>query len=128
MTYSRSDSKAYRLAALLGGAGVLHFITPKPFDQQVPRALPGDARTYTYVSGVAEIALAAGLVVPQTRRTTAGVAALFFVAVFPANVQMATDWLKSSKTSTAMKVGVLARLPLQIPLVTESLAIRRAAR
>ena len=128
MTDFRSKNKAYRLAVLLGGAGVLHFLTPKPFDQQVPRALPGEARTYTYVSGVAEIALAVGLVAPKTRRTTSGAAAVFFVAVFPANVQMTIDWLTSSKTSTAMKVGVLARLPLQIPLVTESLAIRRTAR
>ncbi|WP_188545461.1 DoxX family protein [Rhodococcoides trifolii] len=127
MTNSRGQTAAFRLAALLGGAGVLHFVTPTPFDKQVPRALPGEARTYTYASGVAEIALAGGLAAARTRRTTATVAAVFFVAVFPANVQMAVDWLRSSKTTTAMKIGVLARLPLQIPLITESLKVRRTS-
>jgi hypothetical protein len=40
---------------------------------------------------------------------------------------MAVDWLKSSKTTNAQKAGVLLRLPLQIPLVTESLKARRQA-
>lgn len=127
MTDSRGQTAALRLAALLGGAGVLHFAAPGPFDKQVPRALPGSARTYTYVSGVAELALAGGLAAPRTRRTAAGAAALFFVAVFPANVQMAVDWVRSSKTTPAMKAGVLARLPLQIPLITEAVKVRRSS-
>ncbi|MGU3431490.1 hypothetical protein ACNHUS_00620 [Actinomycetes bacterium M1A6_2h] len=127
MTDTRGQTAALRLAALLGGAGVMHFVAPAPFDKQVPRALPGSARTYTYASGVAELALAGGLASPRTRRTAAGAAAVFFVAVFPANVQMTSDWLRSSKTTTAMKIGVLARLPLQIPLITESLKIRRTS-
>ena len=122
-----SQSAAWRLAALLGGAGVLHFVKPEFFDQSVPRSLPGSARTYTYASGVAELAVAGALALPRTRRLGAGAAATLFVAVFPANVQMAADWLRSAKMSTPMKVGIIARLPLQIPLVTESLKARRNA-
>lgn len=123
-----ADAAALRLATLLGGAGVLHFVAPGPFDGQVPHILPGAPRTYTYVSGVAEIALAAGLAVPSTRKLSGAATAAFFVAVFPANIQMAMTWLASEKTSTAMKVGVVARLPLQIPLITEALKVYRDAR
>ncbi|MBY6365955.1 DoxX family protein [Rhodococcoides corynebacterioides] len=124
----RSDAAAARLTVLLGGAGVLHFVAPAPFDAQVPRALPGSARTYTYVSGVAEVALAAGLAAPRTRRLSGAAAAAFFVAVFPANVNMAVLWWRSSRTSTVQKVGVLLRLPLQIPLVTQAWSVYSARR
>ncbi|MFC9762454.1 hypothetical protein [Rhodococcus jostii] len=122
-----SQKPALRLAALLLGAGTMHFVAPKLFDSTVPTQLPGEARTYTYVSGVAELAIGTALAVPRTRRLGGGLAALLFVAVFPANVNMAVDWLKSSKTTNVQKAGVLLRLPLQIPLVTESLKARRQA-
>ena len=120
---SRTDAAATRLAVLRGGAGVLHFVAPAPFDAQVPQALPGSARTYTYVSGAAEVALAAGLAAPRTRRVSGAAAAAFFVAVFPANVNMAVLWLRSTRTSTAQKVGVVLRLPLQIPLITQAWSV-----
>lgn len=105
----------------------MHFAAPKFFDSTVPTQLPGDARTYTYVSGVAELAIGAALAVPRTRRLGGGLAALLFVAVFPANINMAVDWLTSPKTTTVQKTGALLRLPLQIPLVTEALKARRHA-
>ncbi|EHI46578.1 hypothetical protein OPAG_03381 [Rhodococcus opacus PD630] len=122
-----SQKPALRLAALLLGAGTMHFVAPKFFDSTVPTQLPGDARTYTYASGVAELAIGTALAVPRTRRLGGGLAALLFVAVFPANVNMAVDWVKSSKTTNVQKAGALLRLPLQIPLVTESLKARRRA-
>lgn len=112
---------------LLGGAGVLHFVTPQFFDLQVPRALPGKARTYTQVSGVAELAVAASLAIPRTRRVGGALAAALFVAVFPANIDLARRYVSNPKTSPAVKAALLARLPLQIPLVTEALKARRNA-
>lgn len=123
-----SQAPALRLAALLAGSGFLHFVRPQPFDTIVPRALPGRARTYTYVSGAAELATAAVLAVPRTRRLGGGLAAALFVAVFPANVQMAVDWVPSSRTSGPAKAVAVARLPIQIPLVTQALKARRNAR
>ncbi|KJF20083.1 hypothetical protein CJ178_09030 [Rhodococcus sp. ACPA4] len=122
-----SQAAALRLSALLLGAGTMHFVAPSFFDSTVPRQLPGEARTYTQVSGVAELAIGAALAIPKTRRLGAGLAAALFVAVFPANIQMAVDWCRSNKTSTAQKVGSIARLPVQIPLVTEALKARRNA-
>ena len=51
-------------ALLLAGAGVMHFKAPQVYDAIVPRSLPGNARTYTLVSGAAELAIAAGLALP----------------------------------------------------------------
>ena len=49
--------------------GLLHFISPKPFDSIVPRLFPAATRRpLTYLSGVAEIVCGALMVVPRTRR------------------------------------------------------------
>ncbi|RVW05817.1 DoxX family protein [Rhodococcus xishaensis] len=122
-----SQAPALRLAALLAGAGIMHFVRPQFFDAIVPRALPGSARTYTYASGAAELATATALAVPRTRRLGAGLAAALFVAVFPANIQMTVDWLRSGRVSSSAKALIVARLPLQIPLVTQALKARRNA-
>jgi len=121
------NRRLYLLTALLFGSGTLHFVRPKPFDSIVPPALPGDARTYTYVSGVAELTIAAALALPRTRRLGGLLAALLFIAVFPANVQMAADSLRNPKAPLLLKVVSVLRLPLQAPLVSTALKIRRAA-
>lgn len=100
------------LAGLLATAGVTHFVAPKPYDATIPRMLPGSPRTWTYVSGAAELALAAGLAHPRTRRAAAHATAAFFVGVFPANVQMALDW---RHRPTAIKTAAFGRLPLRSP-------------
>jgi uncharacterized membrane protein len=127
MGQGTSQAAAIRLAVLLGGAGVLHFVTPNFFDMQVPRQLPGSARTYTQASGVAELAVAAALAVPRTRKIGGGLAAVLFVAVFPANIDLARRVVTDDKSSPLVKAALLARLPLQIPLVTEALKARRNA-
>jgi len=106
--------QALGLAALLGVSGVLHFARPRPYDSIVPRALPGKRRTWTHVSGLAELTVAAALAHPRTRRVGGLAAAALFVGVFPANVKMAVDWRTAPPAQRAMAFG---RLPLQIPLV-----------
>ncbi|OIJ64620.1 DoxX family protein [Streptomyces mangrovisoli] len=111
---SRSERSPLLLAGLLAGAGVAHFAVPRQFDAIVPKGLPGSARAWTYASGAAELALAAGLALPRTRRPAALAAAAFFVGVFPANVKMAVDW---RHRPAPLRNAALARLPLQVPLV-----------
>lgn len=125
MSEHKSQAAAVRLAVIMGGAGVLHFVTPQYFDIQVPAALPGKARTYTQLSGVAELAVAATLAVPRTRRLGGALAAALFVAVFPANIDLARRYVQNPKTSPVVKAALIARLPLQIPLVTQALEARR---
>lgn len=117
-----AQAAAYRVAAMLMGIGTLHFLAPKPFDGIVPAELPGDARLYTYVSGAAEVSIGALLLPRRTRRSAALAAALLFVAVFPANVNMVRLWWRKP---WPMRVAALARLPLQIPMITTVLKIRR---
>ncbi|BEL11649.1 DoxX family protein [Actinoplanes sichuanensis] len=110
------------LAGLLATTGVLHFLAPKPFDGIVPRSLPGSPRTWTYLSGVAELAVAAAVAHPRTRRAGGLAAAALFVAVFPANVKMAADWRHASPAKRAVAFG---RLPLQAPLIAWALRVAR---
>ncbi|MFF5452398.1 hypothetical protein ACFY40_14330 [Streptomyces sp. NPDC012950] len=118
----RPARSALALAGLMAAAGTAHFLAPRPFDAIVPRALPGSPRMWTRVSGVAELALAAGLAVPGTRRASARATTLFFAAVLPANVKMAYDWRHRPAAARAVAYG---RVPLQLPLV---LWARHAAR
>ncbi|MEU1180003.1 MauE/DoxX family redox-associated membrane protein [Streptomyces sp. NPDC005820] len=111
---SRSGRSPLLLAGLLATAGVAHFAAPRSFDATIPRALPGSPRAWTYGSGAAELALAAGLALPRTRRAAALASAAFFVGVFPANVKMALDW---RDRPTPLKAAAFGRLPLQVPLV-----------
>ncbi|MER6071590.1 DoxX family protein [Streptomyces sp. NPDC001817] len=118
----RSERSPLLLAGLLAAAGVAHFANPRPFDALVPRALPGTPRSWTYGSGVVELALAAGIAAPRTRAVAAKAAAAFFVGVFPANVQMAVDW---RHRPAPLRTAALARLPLQVPLVLWARGVAR---
>ncbi|MFF7177324.1 hypothetical protein [Streptomyces sp. NPDC008121] len=122
---ARPARSALLLAGLLASAGVAHFAAPKRFDATVPRALPGSPRTWTLASGVAELALAAGLAVPATRQVSARATAVFFAGVFPANVKMAYDYRNRSPRAKALAYG---RLPLQVPLILWARHAGRAGR
>ncbi len=113
------------LSALLATMGTAHFLAPRPFDTIVPARLPGRARTWTYLSGVAELAVAAAVAHPRTRRKGALAAAGLFAAVFPANVKMAYDW---RRRPLPLKTVAYGRLPLQAPLVAWALKVARDAR
>jgi uncharacterized membrane protein len=117
-----SPVPAYRLAALLLGSGVLHFVMPKPYDTIVPTELPGSQRFYTYASGVAELASGALLLSPPTRKLGALSAVAVFVGVFPANLNLVRLW---TDKPLFMRLGAIARLPLQIPMITGALKIYR---
>ncbi len=108
----RSDTIARALAALLMAAGIAHFAIPGTYDAIIPHLLPWSRRVWTYLSGATEVALAVGVVWRRTRRVAATLSAVFFVLVFPANIQMLMD--SSSRTAAAIAA---VRLPLQLPLI-----------
>ena len=114
----------YLLAGLLTVAGTSHFVAPKVFARIIPPQLPY-RYALVYASGAAELACAAGLAVPRTRRVAGWATALLFVAVFPANVQMA---LGAGDRSAAYRAATYARLPLQVPLVLWALSVARVSR
>ncbi|MBV9091812.1 MAG: hypothetical protein JO044_18200 [Mycobacteriaceae bacterium] len=119
-----AQAAAYRLGALLLGAGTTHFLLPKVYDSIVPAKLPGGPRFYTYASGVAELATAALLLAPRTRRTGGLAAAVLFISVFPANVNMVVLWRDKP---WPMRIAAIARLPLQVPMIAQALKVWRFA-
>lgn len=110
------------LAGLFATSGTVHLVRPQVFEPIVPDVLPAH-RELVLVSGVAELVCAAGLLHPRTRRLAGWGSAAILLAVYPANVKMARDARRSR--STALKVGTVVRLPLQLPMIRTAL---RAAR
>ncbi|MET4052683.1 putative membrane protein [Frigoribacterium sp. PvP054] len=122
---ARRDARV--LAAILGGSGVLHLARPAVYDAVVPRSVPGPARFWTIGAGLAEVGIAVALLSPRTRRAGGLAAAALFVAVFPANVSMALRAVRSERATTVRRAVTIARLPLQVPLVTRALGVHRAS-
>ena len=112
-----SSAGALGLAAFLLVAGLAHFVVPRSYERIVPRML-GDPSFWVRWSGVAEIGCAALVAHPRTRRPGALAAIALFVAVFPANVQMALDGgIAGASFPLGSAAVAWARLPLQVPLV-----------
>ena len=97
------------------GAGCLHFIRPEPYLRIMPSYLPWHSQLVT-ISGFFEILGGLGLLFPQTRRAAAWGLVALLVAVFPANVFMATNPVEAGAASlpAVLRWG---RLPLQVVLV-----------
>lgn len=104
---------------LITGAG--HFIVPAPVDALIPTFLPGEPRLWTYLSGLAEITIALALLAPLSKKIAGkslrlwgayGALALF-LAVYPANINMAIQW---SDRDMPEPLFAYARLPLQFGL------------
>lgn len=118
------------LAGLFLVSGTTHLLKPEVFEPLIPRALPAP-RGLVYASGVAEIACAAGMLYPRTRRVAGWASAALLLAVYPGNVQMSVGYGKRAARSqdTASRTAfaaTLARLPLQLPLIRA--ALRAAGR
>lgn len=102
----------YPMAAFYVYAGVMHFVKPKPFLSIVPPYLPAHGLLVA-LSGVAEIAVGIGLLIPATRVWAAWGLIALLIAVFPANVYMAYGE-KFGAISPWIRWG---RLPLQVVLI-----------
>ena len=108
----------YVMGPLYVVAGILHFVVPVLYVQIIPPILPAPL-ALVYLSGVAEIAVGVGLLIPRTRRYSAWATIALLVAIFPANVYMATsgvivEGIGGGDPSAAARWG---RLPLQGVLI-----------
>ena len=112
-------------------SGVVHLARPQVFEPTIPRQLPAP-RQLVYLSGIAEIVCAVGMLVPSTRRYAGWASAALLLAVWPANGQMlATAHVRAQRDPSDRRQQVergvlLARLPLQIPLIR--IALKAAGR
>jgi uncharacterized membrane protein len=102
-------------AALYVAAGTLHFLKPKPYLRIMPLYIPWHL-PMVLIGGGFEILGGAGLLVSQTRRAAAWGLLALLVAVFPANIYMATNPAEAGAVSIAPVVR-WGRLPLQLFLI-----------
>jgi uncharacterized membrane protein len=98
----------YLMAAFFIYAGINHFRTERFFLKMMPPYLPAH-KELVLISGVAEIIVGGLLLIPVTRVWGAWSAIALLIAVFPANVFMAT----SGKFPKIPAWFLWARLPLQ---------------
>ena len=111
-------------------AGIVHFVQPAFYVAIMPRVIPRAwHRPLVYVSGAAEIAVAALTVVPATRAVGALATEALLVGVFPANVQMALDSGNPDRSDLANnRLIAWGRLPLQIPIILWAHSVWRRQR
>lgn len=91
----------------------MHFLVPGVYEKIVPRWL-GHEQAVVRWSGVAEALCGALLALPRTKRLGAWLTVVTFLAVYPANIQMAID---TGVPQDAFGLGTWLRLPLQLPLI-----------
>lgn len=96
------------------GAGALHFIKTDAYLKIVPPYIPAHL-AIVRISGACEILGGLGLLLPKTRRAAAWGLIALLIAVFPANVYMATNPIEAGAASIA-PVLRWGRLPLQLLL------------
>jgi len=101
-------------------AGANHFISPEPYLGMMPAEIPERFHVLLVnLSGVAEIAGGLGLILPATRRLAAWGLIALYVAIFPANLNMAINHLPLGTRHVDAWL-LWARLPLQVVLIAWS--------
>lgn len=97
------------------GAGTLHFLRPEFYLRIVPPYIPWHV-AMVQVSGACEILGGLGLLIPPARRAAAWGLVALLIAVFPANLYMATNPVEAGATSMAPMLR-WGRLPVQLLLI-----------
>src|ERR1022692_5262180 len=105
----------YHAAILYVVAGVFHFTKTEAYLKIMPPYIPYHV-PLVLISGVFEILGGLGLLLPQMRRAAAWGLIALLIAVFPANIYMATNPIQAGAVSVAPPLR-WARLPLQLLLV-----------
>lgn len=95
--------------------GVLHFVKPVPFVKIVPDFLPYPL-ALVYISGFFEILGGVGLLIPPVSQAAAWGLVALYIAVFPANINMAVNNIALENIPQNQLLYWL-RLPLQAVLI-----------
>ncbi|MCB0915800.1 MAG: DoxX family protein [Actinobacteria bacterium] len=106
------------LIAAFTVSGTVHLIRPAVFYPLIPPAL-GSPRAWTYASGVAELACAAGLATraPWAPKASAGLLA----GVWVGNWWMAIAATRAKRRRPALIAASWLRVPLQLPMLRAAL-------
>lgn len=102
------------MAVLYIAAGLNHFRMPEFYLKMMPPIFP-EPYFLVLFSGVIEVALGLGLLIPKTRKLAAwGVIALL-IAIFPANLYMFQE--RAGLFSEIPEWALIIRLPFQLILI-----------
>jgi uncharacterized membrane protein len=103
------------VAALFTFTGTMHFVRPRFFEAIVPPAIEAQKREAVAISGAAEIAGAALVLIPASRRLGRWWLLGLLLAVFPANIHMAVnpEQIRGLDMRKLPRWALWARLPLQ---------------
>ncbi|PSB21297.1 hypothetical protein C7B65_05045 [Phormidesmis priestleyi ULC007] len=95
--------------------GITHFVVPIPFVRIVPPQLPNPL-ALVYISGFFEILGGIGLLIPAVSVAAAWGLITLFVAVFPANINMAVNQIAIEGVPD-QPILYWVRLPFQAVLI-----------
>jgi uncharacterized membrane protein len=117
MNFLQNNKETLRgvLAVCMVIAGILHFVVPDPFIRIVPGGLPAPA-ALVFISGAIEILLGIGLLIPAVRQQAAWGLVILFIAVFPANLNMAINGIEIAGIPNTWWFQAI-RLPFQFVLI-----------
>jgi uncharacterized membrane protein len=103
------------LAAFFTFMGTMHFVARGSFEAIVPTAIEARKKEAVALSGVAEIAGAAMVLHPASRRLGRWWLLALLLAVFPANIHMAVnpEQIRGLDLRKVPRWALWARLPLQ---------------
>lgn len=110
-------------AVAMTAMGVAHFVVVDDFARVVPDYLPYPV-LLVQLSGVFEIAGGLGLLIAPVRRLAAWGLVALYVAVWPANVYMATHHIPLGGHEVPTAV-LWARLPLQLLFIAAAVWLAR---
>jgi uncharacterized membrane protein len=103
------------MSVMLVFTGISHFLFPDGMALMLPGFIPF-RKEVIYLTGVIEIAGAAGLLIPQFRKITAWLLIIFFIAILPANIHAAIHHvnLRTASFDGSGLNYLWFRVPLQI--------------
>lgn len=94
-------------------AGIIHFVKPQIFMKIMPDYIPMHLQM-VYISGAVEILCGILLLFPESQKLGVYLCIALFIAVFPANIEMAKKFYQIHHKYFWL---TLLRLPLQIVLI-----------
>lgn len=125
---SKAYESARALSAIVFGSamawvGIQHFTNTGFFTPIVPEIL-GFPEFWVYVSGLVEVILGVGLIVPISRRRAAFSTAVFLVLVYWANLNMWVNDITVGGTNFST-TGHIVRASIQVGMIWLSLWIAK---
>ncbi|MBP51181.1 MAG: hypothetical protein CMA68_03790 [Euryarchaeota archaeon] len=102
--------------------GIMHFTDTSWFEPIVPPVL-GSATFWVLASGVVEVLVGIGLIIPRTREISGYASATLLVLLYPANLYMWVFDVELGDGASLSPTGHVVRLMLQIGGIILSLWI-----